>query len=175
MKNKLFPTLALGIICLVVVLVLAAVNTVTAPLIEKAQAEKVQKALAEVMPEGVNFTEIEVDGLPEEVTKVYSEDGGGYVFQMSVVGYKPGLVILCGIDANGVITGADFVSSNETLSAEVGLGKNFIGFTSDTVTVELVAGSTAKKTTSAYYSAIEAALEAFEIISQNSEGQEDTK
>ena len=81
MKNKLFPTLALGIICLVVVLVLAAVNTITAPLIEKAQAEKVQKALAEVMPEGVNFTEIEVDGLPDEVTKVYSEDGGGYVFR----------------------------------------------------------------------------------------------
>lgn len=171
MKNKLFPTLALGIICLVVVLVLAAVNTITAPLIEKAQAEKVQKALAEVMPKGVNFTEIEVNGLPSEVTDVYCEDGGGYVFQISVVGYKPGLVILCGIDANGVITGADFVSSNETLSAEVGLGKNFIGHTSDTVTVELVAGSTAKKTTNAYYSAIEAALEAFEMITEKEDTQ----
>lgn len=171
MKNKIFPTLALGIICLVVVLLLAAVNTITAPLIEKAQAEKVQKALAEVMPTGVNFTSIEVDGLPEEITKVYSEDGGGYVFQMSVVGYKPGLVILCGIDANGIITGAEFVESKETLSAEVGLGKNFIGHTSDTVTPELVAGSTAKKTTGAYYAAIEAALTAFEMITEKEDTQ----
>ena len=171
MKNKLYPTLALGIICLVVVLMLAAVNTITAPLIEKAQAEKVQKALCEVMPEGVNFTEIEVDGLPVEVTDVYCEDGGGYVFQMSVVGYKPGLIIICGIDKDGVITGAEFIESKETLSAEVGLGERFIGHTSDTVTPELVAGSTAKKTTGAYYSAIEAALEAFEIITEKEDAQ----
>lgn len=171
MKNKLSPTLALGIICLVVVLMLAAVNTITAPLIEKAQKEKVQKALAEVMPKGVNFTEIEVDGLPSVVTDVYREDGGGYVFQMSVVGYKPGLIIICGIDKNGVITGAEFIESKETLSAEVGLGKGFIGHTSDTITPEIVAGSTAKKTTGAYYSAIEAALEAFEIITEKEDMQ----
>ena len=171
MKNNLFPTLALGIICLVIVLLLAAVNSVTAPLIEKAQAERVQKALAEVMPTGINFASIDVDGLPEEIVAVYSEDGGGHVFQMSVVGYKPGLVILCGIDRDGVITGAEFVESKETLSAEVGLGERFIGHTIDTVTPELVAGSTAKKTTSAYYSAIEAALEAFEIITEKEDAQ----
>ena len=171
MKNKLSPTLTLGIICLVVVLLLASVNTITAPLIEKAQAEKVQKALTQVMPEGVNFAEIEADGLPNVVTKVYGEDGGGYVFQMSVVGYKPGLIIICGIDKNGVITGAEFIESKETLSAEIGLGKKFIGHTVDTVTPELVAGSTAKKTTGAYYSAIEAALEAFEIITEKEDVQ----
>ena len=166
MKNKLFPTLALGIICLVVVLILAAVNTITAPLIEKAQAEKVQKALAEVMPEGVNFTEIEVNGLPSEVTDVYCEDGGGYVFQMSVVGYKPGLIIMCGIDATGTVRGATYVKSQETLSAEVGLGEKFIGYNADTITPEIIAGPTAKMTTEAYYGAIEAALEAFDILTE---------
>ena len=171
MKAKLFPTLTLGIICLVVVLMLAAVNTITAPLIEKAQEKKVQKTLAQVMPLGSDFSKIEISGLPEEVTAAYRETGGGYVFQMKVTGYKPGLIILCGIDANGVITGAEFIASNETLSAEVGLGKNFIGYTSDTVTPELVAGSTAKKTTGAYYSAIESALEAFEIITEKEDTQ----
>lgn len=173
MKSKLTPTLSLGIICLVVVLLLAAVNAITAPRIEKAQREKIQKTLMQVMPEGENFEEKSFDGLPSTIESVYSEDGGGYVFQMKVTGYKPGLVILCGIDENGVITGAEFVASNETLSAEVGLGERFIGHTMGSVTPEIVAGSTAKKTTGAYYTAIEDALKAFEIIT--AEAKEDTK
>lgn len=171
MKSKLFPSIVLASICIVSTLLLAAVNMVTAPIIEAAQAKKVQQTLSEVLPEGENFIEISAEGLPECITSAYTEDGGGYVFQMNVVGYKPGLIILCGIDANGVITGADFVSSNETLSAEVGLGKNFIGHTSDTVTVELVAGSTAKLTTHAYYSAIEAALDAFDILTDKEDAK----
>ena len=162
--QKTLPTLVLGIICLVVALLLAVANFVTAPIIEKAEKQKVQDNLATVLPSGENFVEISVDGLPVEVTNVFTEDNGGYVFQMTVTGYKPGLIVMCGIDADGKIIGATYVKSQETLSAEVGLGDKFVGYTSDTITTEIIAGPTAKKTTEAYYRAIEAALESFEII-----------
>ena len=90
--------------------------------------------------------------------------GGGYVFQLEVTGYKPGLVIVCGIDADGKITGAEYISSSETLEAEVGLGSRFIGHTSDSITPDIVAGSTAKLTTNAYYKAIEIALSSFDKL-----------
>ena len=166
--KKSLPTIVLGIICLVVTLLLSAANAITAPIIEKAERQKVQENLANVLPSGKNFVEMSADALPSElpseVTNVFTEDNGGYVFQMTVTGYKPGLVVMCGIDAYGKITGATYIKSQETLSAEVGLGDKFVGHTSDTMTTEIIAGPTAKKTTEAYYSAIEAALEAFDMM-----------
>ncbi len=165
MKNKLKPSIVLSLICLTVALLLAAVNALTLPLIKKAQAEKVQQTLSSVMPEGMNFKEIELAAsLPDEITNVFTEDGGGYVFQMKVTGYKPGLIIMCGISKDGIITGADYVESKETMSAEVGLGEKFIGANKDSMNIDIVAGPTAKKTTHAYYRAIEAAMEGFEIL-----------
>ncbi|MBR0327234.1 MAG: FMN-binding protein [Clostridia bacterium] len=164
LKAKIMPTVVLGSICLVVALLLSVVNMFTGPIIAKAQAEKANAALAVVLPGGTNFTEIPVEGagFPESVTAAYKADNG-YVFQMTVTGYKPGLVIMCGIDNNGTITGADFIASQETLYAEVGLGAKFVGYDKSTITTDIIAGPTAKLTTQAYYSAIEAALNAFII------------
>lgn len=168
LKKKLIPTIVLACICLVVALLLAAVNSVTKPIIIKAQEEKVQKALSEVLPSGANFVEISIDGMPDVVTKAFTEDGGGYVFQMTVTGYKPGLIVMCGIDADGKITGAKYIASNETLSAEVGLGDKFVGFDKSSINVDIIAGPTAKLTTRAYYKAIEAALDAYDFIKEDS-------
>lgn len=164
MKNKLLPSIVLASICIVVALLLAAVNMVTSPIIEAAQAEKVQTTLKQVMPSGKNFAPISTDGLPDTVTSAYTEDGGGYVFQMEVTGYKSGLIIMCGVDADGKITGANYVSSSETLSAEVGLGEKYVGQTNSTFTPELVTSAT--KTTQAYADAIKAALDAFDILTE---------
>ena len=164
MKNKLMPTIVLAAICLIVALLLAAVNTITDPIIKEAQNQKVQETLREVLPEGNNFVEISVDGLPSVITSAFTEDGGGYVFQMEVTGYKAGLIIMCGINADGEVAGADFIASSETLSAEVGLGEKFVGMTSETYAPELITSAT--KTTQAYSDAIKAALDAFEILSE---------
>ena len=173
--KKAMPTMILGIICLVVALLLSVANFITAPIIEKAERQKVQENLANVLPSGKNFVEISTDKLssefPAEVTNVFTEDNGGFVFQMTVTGYKPGLIVMCGIDADGKITGATYVKSQETLSAEVGLGDKFVGYTSNTITPEIIAGPTAKKTTEAYYRAIKAALEAFDIIAEEEGAQ----
>ena len=163
-KEKIMPTTVLGAICLVVALLLSVVNMFTGPIIEKAQAEKANAALAVVLPGGTNFTELPVEGAgyPESVTAAYKADNG-FVFRMEVTGYKPGLIIMCGINNDGTVAGADFIASNETLYAEVGLGAKFVGYTKDTINTDIIAGPTAKLTTGAYYSAIEAALNAFII------------
>ena len=164
LKEKFTPTIVLLCICLAVALLLAAVNLVTLPIIEKAQEQKLQDSLRKVMPLGEDFEEISTEELEIEVTKAFTEKNGGFVFQVEVTGYKPGLIIVCGIDADGKITGADYISSSETLSAEVGLGEKFVGYTSNTITPDIIAGPTAKLTTNAYYKAIQISLESYATL-----------
>jgi Na+-translocating ferredoxin:NAD+ oxidoreductase RnfG subunit len=71
---------------------------------------------------------------------------------------------MCGINKDGKIVGADYIASNETLSAEVGLGDRFVNKGEDEMTPDIVAGSTAKLTTGAYYNAILDAFKAFTVF-----------
>ncbi|MBO7250973.1 MAG: FMN-binding protein [Clostridia bacterium] len=170
MKNKILPTLVLVAICLVVGFSLAFINEITAPLIEAAQNAAANEALTKVFPNGTDFVEIDRSGytLPDSITAAYKEGSGGYVIQATVTGYKPGLVIMCGIDKDGKIVGADYIASNETLSAEVGLGDRFVGKAESEMSIDIVAGSTAKLTTEAYYNAIADAFKAFTILNGGS-------
>ena len=164
-KFDLKPTLVLSAICVVIVALLAVVNMITAPVIEAQQNAAANAALLEVLPEGKNFEEIDLATytLPTSIQKAWKADGG-YVIQSVVTGYKDGLIIMCGIDSEGKIAGAKYIQSNETLGAENGLGDRFVGHTKDTITVDIVAGSTAKLTTNAYYKAIEDSLAAAVIF-----------
>lgn len=164
-KFDLKPTLVLSAICVVIVALLAVVNMITAPVIEAQQNAAANAALLEVLPEGKNFEELDLGTytLPTSIQKAWKADGG-YVIQSVVTGYKDGLIIMCGIDSEGKIAGAKYIQSNETLGAENGLGDRFVGHTKDTITVDIVAGSTAKLTTNAYYKAIEDSLAAAVIF-----------
>ena len=163
-RNKLMPTIVLSAICICVVALLAVINLFTAPQIAINQEEKLQNALLEVMPDGGSFEEIEeTDGLPSTVTDVFKSANGGYVFQMKVKGYKTGLIIVCGIDAEGRITGAKYTKSSETLGAENELGEKYVGKTLlDYTTVEVISGAT--RTSEGYQNAIADALESFKIL-----------
>jgi electron transport complex protein RnfG len=167
MKNsKIMPAVVLSAICLVVGLLLAFINSLTAPIIADAQNQAANAALIEVYPGGSDFKQLDLSGytLPESITAAYSEGSGGYVIQSTVTGYKSGLVIMCGINKDGKIVGADYIASNETLSAEVGLGDRFVNKGEDEMTPDIVAGSTAKLTTGAYYNAILDAFKAFTVF-----------
>jgi len=150
---------------------LAVVNSFTSPEIDQKPEEKIQNTMKEIMPEGENFTEYEYTAkLSDKITAVYKEDNGGYIFQIQTKGYKPGLIILCGIDKDGKIVGADYIPpSKETNEAEKGFGKNFIGQSLSSYEPEIISGST--KTTKAYSEAIKIALEAFEILTQKEDAQ----
>ena len=168
-KNKLMPTIVLSTICVLVVALLAAINMFTGPAIRENQRQKLQEALLEVMPDGGLFTKLEnVSGLPESVTDVFVASNGGYVIQTQAKGFKTGMIIVCGIDENGYITGTKCIKSQETNGAENILPEMYVGKTiSDYETVEIIANST--KTSEGYKTAIGDAFEAYRAIKGGNE------
>lgn len=163
-KNKLIPTIVLSVICITVTLLLSVINIFTAPKIEENQYIKTQEALKTVMPDGAPFEKIENGkGFPESITEIYKSSDGGLVFKVKTKGYKDGLVIVCGIDKDGKITGTDTISSKETYGAEDKLNELFSGKTSvDYDGVPVVSGAT--RTREGYGKAISDAYKAFDIL-----------
>ena len=165
LRNKLMPTVVLSAICIIAVALLSAVNLITEPAIIENQEKRTNAALLEVMPYGGSFEKInDVDGLPDAVDDVYkSSDGKGYVFRLNATGYKSGLVIMCGIDGDGKITGTKCIQSSETNGAEGKLSPMYVGKTEgDYSSVEIISGSTL--TSKGYKNAMKSAFDAFEIL-----------
>ncbi len=167
MKKSLnFKSIAvLTVICGVMSLLLAATNAITAPIIKKNQAAAANEALLVVMPDGKDFEKLDLSSydLPATVTEAYKEAGGGYVVKLTTTGYGSGFVIMCGVKADGTVSGAVCLSSNETLGYEKTFGENFTGKNSDEVAaVDIISGAT--KTTAAYRNAVKDAINAATIL-----------
>lgn len=169
MKKYLKSIIALTAICGVVALLMAATNFITAPIIEKNESEAAFGALKVVLPDGEDFETVDLSAytLPESVTEAYSEKNGGYVFKLEVAGYSAGMIILCGVDAEGKVAGATCLTSGETLGYEKTYGDTVVGATLDTVDgLATVSGAT--KTTSGYRNAVKDALSAFTVLNGGS-------
>ena len=168
MKNYIKSVIVLTAICAVVATLLAVTNSITAPIIEKNAAAAASGALAEVLPGGEDFTQVDISGytLPATVTEVYTASNGGCVVKLVTVGYGADMVIMCGINANGEITGATCLSSNETLGIEKtyadGIGDKAL--TADTIEGGLDTISGATMTTGAYKNALIDALNTAIIV-----------
>ena len=129
MKNQVKSTLVLVCICAVMAVLLAVTNSITAPIIKENQDAAANEALLQVMPGGEGFEKIEDLSsytLPSTVTEVYREKNGGFVVTLTTAGYGSNMVIMCGVDANGNVTGAVCLSSNETLGHEKTFGVSYI-------------------------------------------------
>ena len=156
--------IVLSVICLVISGLLAVVNGVTAPVIKKAEDAKANGALAEVLPGGTGFEELDISEytLPSSVTGVYRADGG-HVFKTSVTGYSSGLQIMIGVNGAGEVTGTKVLSSSETLGAENTYGATTVGQTVATIdSLDTVAGAT--KTSTAFKQAVKDSLNASIIL-----------
>lgn len=159
MKKNITSILALTVICSVVAVLLAITNAVTAPIIEKNQAAAADEALLVVLPNGEEFTPVDLstNTFPATVTKAYTEKNGGVVVELKTNGYGSDMIIMVGIDAEGKVAGAVCLSSNETLGYEKTYGEKTIGSTADTIdSLDTVSGAT--KTTEAYKNAVKDAL-----------------
>ena len=165
-KLNLMPTVVLSSICIIVALLLSVVNGFTTSVIEGNASNKTNEALAEVLPGASDFTKLDINNYDfySEVIEAYEADNGGYVFKMSVVGYKAGLVILCGIDADGNVAGSKYLESQETNGAEDSLNGFYDGKNAENIKAEIIAGST--KTSRAYFKAIEVALDSFSVVKE---------
>lgn len=160
MKKSIRNIAVFVCICGVITLLLAGTNLITAPIIQKNQNNAANAALLEVMPEGTGFEALDMGGysLPATVTEVHKETAGkGYVIKLTTAGYGSDMVIMCGVSADGVVTGAVCLSSNETLGKEKTYGENFMDKDANGVeAVDTIAGAT--KTTDAYKNAVKDAL-----------------
>lgn len=168
-KTSYKSVVVLFSICLVVAALLAAVNFITAPLIEESERKAVEDSLRVVFPDGEEFTDATDTfiSLPDTVKTVYiaKKNGSaiGAVFELSATGYASGMKIMCGVGEGGVITGVKCLSSGETLGYEKTFGDMFFGKSaSDAEDVDTVSGATL--TTKAYKSAILDALKTFEYV-----------
>ena len=166
MKNHIKNLVIFVCICTVITLLLAITNFFTAPLIQKNQNAAANKALLEVMPEAKGFEAIDIGefSLPSTVTEAYREtEGAGYVIKLVTAGYGTDMVIMCGITADGTVSGAVCLSSNETLGKEASYGANFANKDAAGVdTTDIISGAT--KTTEAYKNAVKDAINAAIIL-----------
>ena len=165
MRNQIKTVVALVAICAVVAVMMALTNYITAPLIKENEEQAVNEALREVMPAGEGFEVIDISSLslPLTVVEAYREQGGGYVFKLNTTGYSSGMVIMCGVSADGTVSGAVCLASTETLGYEKTYGDGMKGVSADSVdAVDVVSGAT--KTTAAYKGAVKDALLAFETL-----------
>jgi len=166
MKNSIKNLSIFVCICTVITLFLAVTNAITAPIILQNQNASANAALLEVMPQGQGFETVDISSytLPATVKEVFKETSGkGYVMKMVTSGYGSDMVIMCGVGADNVVTGAVCLSSNETLSKEKTYGENFTDKDAAGVeAVDLIGGAT--KTTAAYKNAVKDALNAGIIL-----------
>ncbi|MBE6589519.1 MAG: FMN-binding protein [Ruminococcaceae bacterium] len=165
MKKSIKSVVVLVCICAVTALLLAVTNSITSPIIAENDNAAANAALLEVMPNGKDFEKLDLEGqtLPATVTEAYREAGGGYVFRLLTAGYGSDFAIMCGVNADGTVSGALCLSSTETLGYEKTFGENFVGKNAEDVdSVDTVSGAT--KTTAAYRAAVKDALNAAVIL-----------
>ena len=165
MKKSVMSTLVLVCICAVMAVLLAVTNMITAPTIQANADKAANEALLQVMPDGQGFEKMDISTyeLPATVTEVYKEANGGYVVRMTTTGYGSGMIIMCGVNAEGVITGTVCLGSSETLGYEKTFGENFTGKDAAGVdAVDTISGAT--KTTAAYKNAVKDAINASIIL-----------
>ena len=165
MKKAYKNILALSLICAIVAILMAVTNYITAPIIKENEEKAANAALLVVMPDGGSFTAIDLSEytLPATVEAAYKAENGGFVIKVSTRGFNDGLVILCGVDETGTVTGATYLASQETMEKEKTYGDNFVGLTLEGVKgVDTIADAT--MTTSAYRAAVVDAINAATIL-----------
>ena len=142
-KYILRLSLILFVIAGVVALALAGVNSITAPAIEKLNAEKTQLAIEAVLPGGYDEQLSDFDNQGGLVSKVY-KGANGYALEVLPSGFDNTITMMVGVGFDGKVLGISVVSHTETAglgavaAAKTSAGESFRGQfvgTSDTVAV----------------------------------------
>lgn len=169
MNKSIKSIVVLVSICAVVTVVLALTNAVTAPIIEKNDAAAANAALLEVLPDGGTFetADLSAHTLPATVTEVYLASNGGHVVRLNTTGYASGMVLMCGINPDGTVSGTKLIASQETPSIGGAAAETYaasvVGVDAASVeSLDTISGAT--KTTAAYKNAVRDALNTVIIL-----------
>ena len=169
MKKSVKGIVVLVSICAVVSVLLALTNAVTAPIITQNEEKSANAALLEVLPDGGSFEKADITAytLPATVTDVYLSENGGHVVKLNTTGYSSGMVLMCGINPDGTVSGTKLIASQETPSIGGAAAETYaaavIGVDVSTVeALDTISGAT--KTTAAYKNAVRDALNTVIIL-----------
>ena len=123
MREIAKPALSLVIICIVITFFVGLTYNVTKSTIRERELEELNKAMAEVLPAGSNFTNIteemknslNIEDTDLKLDGVYKSDAG-YVFNVRVSGYGGDVAVIIGIGSDNSISGVKLGSNKETPS-----------------------------------------------------------
>ena len=106
-------TLTLLAIAIFVAAALALVNGITAPIIEKSNAEKTQQAIATVLPGGYETEISDYTDATGLVSKLY-KGANGYAVEVTPGGFDNTITMMVGVDNDGKVSGISVISHTET-------------------------------------------------------------
>lgn len=171
MKDKIFPSLVLVVICLVVTLALAGTYSVANPIILENQAKAADEARMMVLPDGDAFTAYDGNLVDGVIDCYMADNGAGMAITANYKGFGGAVKVMVGIDADGNITGATVTEHAETpglgtkamtpeyLAQYQGVGEVVGGHINNDANIDAISGATI--TSNAVYCSIEAALNQF--------------
>lgn len=165
MKNRaLQSVIVLASICLVVALLLSAVNTITAPIIKAAEESAANEAYMVVLPDATELEVITLDGdTPPSVQALLRDKGGsGYAFKLLLTGTYTGkdMTLIVGIGPDGKIIKMSFVEYTDSKGSADAFNTAFVGKDN---TADGISGATVTST------AIKNALsDAYKVLAKHS-------
>lgn len=167
MKENIKSVVVLTAICLVVAVLLAYTNSITAPIIEANKAAKASGSLLEVMPEATGFENITetLANLPATVKEVHKEASGlGHVMILGTTTQfsSDEMGITVAIGADGKISNVLLTGYYESKDFGADYPATYIGQDSALGGVDTVAGTTFSST--AFKDAI---TDAFNVLIEN--------
>ena len=101
------------IISAVMAAALAAVNSITEPIIAQLTAEKTQRAIEAVLPGGGEAVDIPAVDVGAPINCVYKGENG-YAVEVAPSGFDNTITMMVGIDNEGKVLGISIVSHTET-------------------------------------------------------------
>ncbi|MBR3594471.1 MAG: FMN-binding protein [Clostridia bacterium] len=133
-------------ICLVIALLLAAVNFITAPIIEEAKKKAETESLSTVLEGAEDFEKYDLtDGVPETVTAIYKETSGlGYAITLSTKSQysEDNMLITVGIGADRIIKGIKITNYTESKALPESYTQSYVGKDSNLENIDTYAGVT---------------------------------
>ena len=133
-------TAVLLTIAVVVAALLAVVNGITQPIIDKANAEKTQQAISLVLPGGYDEVLTDYTDVSGLVSKVYKGEKG-YAVEVTPIGFDSTITMMVGVDLGGKVLGISIISHTESAglgavaaaktAAGVAFREQFVGLSGD--------------------------------------------
>lgn len=172
-------TVTLLLIAVIVGAALAFVNKLTKPVIQKADEEKMQQAIALVLPGGYDSQITDFEDPSGIVSRVY-RGANGYAVEVLPLGFDSALTMMVGVDPEGRVIDICVVSHTETAglgavaassgSAGTAFRQQFVGaagevkVTKEGGTVDAITGATV--TSRAVCNGVNAALSCVAVLEQ---------